>query len=173
VLAQRARLERLQPLHGVHAVPRDRLRLVFGELFDVHATFGRRDDHGRLRAAVHHHGEVHLARDIAAGFDVERLHHAALGAGLVRDERLAEQVLGDLPGVVGRTHELHAAGLAAAARVDLRLHDGERHVQRGERLLNLVGGVAGNALGDGHTELRQELLGLVLVDVHGFEGRTG
>ena len=48
---------------------------------------------------------------------------AALGAGLMRDERHAEHVARDALGFVGRPGELDAAALAAAAGVNLRLDD--------------------------------------------------
>ena len=126
----------------------------------------------RLRAAVHHHRQIHLAGDVAARLDVDRLHHAALGAGLVRHEGLAEQALRDLLRLVGRADQLDAARLAATTGVDLHLDDAERNAQVREGLAHFGDGRAGDALADGDAELRQELLGLILVDVHGFEGRA-
>jgi hypothetical protein len=171
--AQRPGLETHQALHGMHALARDRRRPVLGELFDVDATFGRRDDDRRLCGAIHDDREIHLAVDVAAGLDVEGLDDPALRTGLGRDDRLAEQALRDLLRLVGAAHELHAAGLAAASGVDLHLDHRERLVQRDERLADFVDRLARDALADGHAELRQQLLGLILVDVHGTEGRDG
>ena len=47
----------------------------------------------------------------------------ALRAGLMRDQRHADHLLGELLGLVGRFRQLDAAALAAAAGMDLRLHD--------------------------------------------------
>ena len=47
----------------------------------------------------------------------------ALRAGLVRDELHAEDLLGVLLGLVDGPRDLHAAALAAAAGVNLRLDD--------------------------------------------------
>ena len=50
-------------------------------------------------------------------------HQLALRSGLVRHERHADHVARDALGLVGVLGELHAAALAAAAGVNLRLDD--------------------------------------------------
>jgi hypothetical protein len=85
----------------------------------------------------------------------------------VRDERHAEHLLRVSPDLVDGLGDLHAAALAAAAGVDLRLHDpdaaaqllcdGHRFVGRHRRL----------AARRGDAVLPEDLLALVLVDVHG------
>ena len=101
----------------------DLLRVLGGDLLDLHAAFGRRHDDDAAGAAVDDHAEVELARDVDALLDEQALDHLALGPGLVRDELHAEDLLRRLARVGGALGDLHAAALAAAAGVDLRLDD--------------------------------------------------
>ena len=102
------------------------------DLLDVHAALGRAEDRDVLRGAVDEEREVELAVDLRARLDVEPLHDLALGAGLLGDEPHADHVGRGLLRLLGRLHDLDAAGLAAAARVHLRLHhDGAADVARG------------------------------------------
>jgi hypothetical protein len=94
----------------------------------------------------------------------------------VGDQRAAQHLLGLLGGLLDRLREAHAAllagggfleaALAAAAGVDLRLDDPERSLELACGGLGLVGLEHDAAAGDGGAVLAQELLGLVLVDVH-------
>ena len=63
--------------------------------------------------------------------------------------------------------DLHAAALAAAAGVDLRLHDPHLAAELLRRLDRLVDGERGNAARRGHAVLAEDFLALVFVDVHG------
>ena len=117
------------------------------------------------------HAEVELARDVDALLDEQALDLLALGAGLVRDQLHAEDLRGACLGVVARLGDLDAAALAAAAGVDLRLdHDdlvaGLGDQLLGRRLAPRRGCSAGRPLGTGTPYFLQELLGLVLVDLH-------
>ena len=56
--------------------------------------------------------------------------------------------------------------LAAAAGVDLRLHDVDRATEAFDNRLGLVGRVGNAARQHGDPELLQKLLGLVLMNVH-------
>ncbi len=96
------------------------------DLLDVHAAFGR-DDEGDARGfAVDQHREIELLVDRRAFLDVEPVDLLAVRAGLVRDQRRAEHAGRFLLHVVDRFDDLDAAGLAAAAGVDLRLHHPDR-----------------------------------------------
>jgi len=53
----------------------------------------------------------------------------AMRAGLMRDQHGAEQALGLLANLLFRLHQLDAAGLAAAAGMDLCLDDEHRRGQ--------------------------------------------
>ena len=101
--------------------------MCVGDLLDVHAALGRGHEGDAARVAVDDHAEVELARDVEALLDVEAAHLLPLGAGLVRDELHAEDLLGELPRLRGAAlRDLHAAALAATACVDLRLDDDDR-----------------------------------------------
>ena len=86
--------------------------------------------------AVDQRREVELLGDVGAVLDVEAVDLLAGRAGLDRDQRRAEHLLGEGLHLVDRLGEAHAAlvagrgllelALAAAAGVDLRLHDPER-----------------------------------------------
>ena len=75
--------------------------------------------------------------------------------------RAAARALGDL----------HAAALAAAAGVDLRLDDDDLVAGLGDQLLRgrlgLVEAERRLPLGHRHAVLREDLLALILVDLHG------
>ena len=77
-----------------------------------------------------------------------------------------EDVAGFLPGVAGVVGELHAAGLAASARQDLRLDD-----DLAAEFLRSRAGFLGSrrepALRDWDAEAAKQLLALVLVEIHG------
>ena len=93
------------------------------DLLDVDAALGARDHDDPLRVAVDDEREVELALDARGPLDQHAADALALGARLRRDERGAEHLVGDLGDLGGGVADLHAAGLAAAAGVDLRLHD--------------------------------------------------
>ncbi len=104
-----------------------------------------------------------------AGLDEQALHLLALRAGLVRDELHAEDGLRVLVGLLDGLGELDATALAAATGVNLRLDDDDR-IAGGEELLGGRVGLfqrGGHFTGgDGNAVLPQDLLGLILVDLH-------
>ena len=146
------------------------------DLLDVHAAF-RRDDEGDLAGgAVDEHGEIELGLDVGAVLDIEAVDLLAGLAGLDRDEGVAEHLLREFLDLVDGLGEAHAAllagggflelALAAAARMDLGLHDPERTAEFLGRGFRLVGGEDGHAAGDGQAEFLQDRLALVFMDVH-------
>ena len=80
-----------------------------------------------------------------------------------------------LAGFVGGAHDLHAAALAAAAGVDLRLDDGDGRAELDVRAGGLLGARHDAAARHGDAESAQELLRLELVDFHvgGPRGNEG
>ena len=74
-------------------------------------------------------------------------------------------LVGVLAGFVGVRGELHAAGLAAPADLDLRLDD-DRVAERIGHLHGVVDGVGDVAGRDGDAVAGEELLALVLEQVH-------
>ncbi len=114
----------------------DLLRRVVRDFLDVHAAFGR--DHERhLRGfAVDQHREIELLVDVGAFLDVEAVDLLAGGAGLDRDQRRAQHLLGEFVDLGDRLGDADAAlvagggflelALAAAAGMDLALHHPDR-----------------------------------------------
>src|SRR5262245_35176985 len=144
----------------------DLLGAARGDLLDLDAPLGRCDHRELLALAVDDDRKVELARDLRAGLDVDLAHEPALRAGLVAAQRHAENLGGDALRLGGRLRELDPPGLAAAAGVDLRLHDDDARVEPPRDLLRLGGRRRELAGGDGDSVRAQEPLGLVLVDVH-------
>ena len=68
-------------------------------------------------------------------------------------------------------HYLHAARLAAAAGVNLRLHDPDRAAQFFGALDRLIDTECRDAARHLHAEFAQDGFGLILVDIHGPSGR--
>src|SRR5690606_13257679 len=109
--------------------------------------------------AVEQEGEVELLGDLGALGDHQGLHDVALDVE-------AEDLLGTCRGLLGTVRELDAAGLAAAARLDLSLDDDGPAAQ-------LLGGLAGllrtprdDPLERGNPVLLEDVPGLVLEQVH-------
>ena len=84
----------------------------------------------------------------------------------MRDQRHAQHARRFLAHVVDRFDDLHAAALAAAAGVDLRLHHPDRTTEFLGRRHRFIDGESRNAAGHGHAEAAQHVFGLVFVDVH-------
>ena len=104
-----------------------RLGPLDGELLDLHAALvGGHREEGAV-GAVEQEGDVVLLLDVRARVDEHPVHRVALDVH-------AEDLLGVGPGVVRGLGDLHAAGLAAAADLDLRLDDGDAAELLGDRL---------------------------------------
>ena len=94
---------------------------------------------GRGRRAIEQNGKVNFARDVDRFRDEHLVDDAPGGAGLMRDQRLAEHFAGDVARFVRRFDQVDAAfesvrerPLAAAAGMNLRLHHevGRRELAR-------------------------------------------
>jgi len=141
---------------------------VGGDLLDVHAAGGRGHECDAAALAVEQQRQVDLALDRAAGLDVDQVDRQSRRAGLGRHETLAEHRLRCRADVLHRPAELDAAGLAAPARVDLRLDDPDLPLQltrRGDRLRRRRGHPA---LRHGHAVVGEDALRLVFVKIHGL-----
>jgi len=149
------------------------------DFLDIHAAFGRDDEGDAAGRTIDEEREVEFLGDVGAVGDVEAVDLLAGLTRLDRHQRVAEHVGGVRADLVEREGEANTAlriraeflelALAAAAGMDLRLHDEQRPGQllRGfDRLFDGEGGVAG---GDRRAELRQQFLGLIFVDVHGAD----
>ena len=88
------------------------------------------------------------------------------GAGLGRDQRRAEHRLGSAGDLGIGAAEFDAAGLAAPARMNLRLDRPVPAAELGGHIHRLLGTIGDPARGHGDAEPGQKFLGLILVDVH-------
>ena len=166
-LGDAAHVMRADVGHRIDRDGDDLVRRVVRDLLDVHAAFGRDHDRDARGRAIDQHRQVELPLDGGAFLDVEPVHLLAARAGLVRDQRRAEQPRRLLSHVVDGLDHLDAAGLAAAAGVDLRLHHPDRAAELLRGLHRLVDAERRDAPRHRHAETSQHRLGLVLVDVHG------
>ena len=82
-----------------------------------------RDDDGTAGRAVDQHAQIQLAFDLEPFLDEHTSDLPALRTGLVRDERHPDHLFRQALGFIGRFRQLDPAALAAAPRMDLRLHD--------------------------------------------------
>ncbi len=107
----------VEPVHRVDQDAGDGIGVALGDRLDLHAPLGGEHPEVLLGGAVQREAGVVLLGDVAGLLDPEPLHHMA--ADVEPQDRLG----GRCHGVEVRS-ELHAAGLAAPAGVDLRLdHD--------------------------------------------------
>ena len=144
----------------------DFFRRVVGDLLDVHAAFGG-DDKGDARGlAVDQRRKIELALDGRAFLDIDAVDLLAVRAGLVRHQRRAEDAGRFLFHVVDGFDHLDAAGLAAPAGMDLRLHHPDRAAELGGAFQRLVNGKCRHAARHRNAEFAQHGFGLILVDVH-------
>src|SRR5688572_15871865 len=88
----------------------------------------------------------------------------------MRHEPRAEHRFRVLLDLVARFRELHAAGLAAASRVHLSLHDPEMAAKRTCGHTRLGGRRRDLAFWDGNAVLGKQSLRLILVQIHRLTG---
>ena len=104
----------------------DGLRRFSRDLFNLHAAGLRSHKHQLARGAVQHNAQVELAVNRRGLFDKQTLHLLPLRPGLVRHQLHAQDGLGIALGILARFGHLHAAALAAASGMNLRLHHNAR-----------------------------------------------
>ncbi|CCH78022.1 Predicted hydrolase or acyltransferase (modular protein) [Nostocoides japonicum T1-X7] len=148
---------------GVDVDAGQRLGPLDGELLDLHAALLAAHREVGAVGAVEEEGEVVLLGDRGALGDHHPVDRVALDVH-------AEDLAGELLGLLGALGDLHAAGLAAATCLDLGLDDGDPAALRTDRLGSGPG--LGGCLGDGSGEhgdpvLLEDVSGLVLVEIHG------
>ena len=106
-------------------------------------------------------------RDGRAFLQIDAAHLAAARPGLMGDEHPAEHRTRRRDRLVAPGADLHAAGLAAPAGMNLRLDHPDRAAELVDRGLDTLRLQHRNAARDRHSEPRQHLLGLIFVEVHG------
>ena len=126
----------------------------------------------RLALTVDHEREVKLTLDGEPLLDEQALDDLAFRAGLMRDERLAEDLVGRFRRSLDALDDLHTARLATTTCMNLGLDDddlvaGLVDELLGRRASRLLGRHAGDALRHRNAVLPIELFRLILVNVHG------
>ncbi len=126
-----AAVMRHQPGRGIDRQGRDLVRRVVSDILNVHAALGRSDDRDAAAFAIDQQRQIIFLFDVDAVGDVEPLDGLAIGAGLDRDQCLAEHFGRMVADFVDRVREADAAlgigaellelALAASAGVDLGL----------------------------------------------------
>ena len=141
-------------------------KAIGGDLLDIHAAFGGGDEGDRLGAAVDQHRQVQLLVDVGTFGDQHGVDRKLHAGGLVGRHPGAEHRRGVLLHFIKVLRQLDAAGLAAAAGVDLRLD----HPQVARDVLGGCDGFfrsARHAPGRyGNAVVGKELLCLVFVKIH-------
>ncbi len=133
---------------------------------DFHAARRARHDHRSGDGAVHQDAQVKLALDVQAFLDQQALHDAPGGAGLRRHQLHAQHGLRQVGRFRRRFRQLHAACLAAASGVDLRLHHHDFRSQLLGHGARLFGRGDHFSPGSGHAESPENFLCLIFVDLH-------
>src|SRR5437660_7883577 len=108
---------------GIDGEGEDLFWPLASDLFDIHASLGRHHERNARSNAVDQRRQVEFLFYRRTFFDVEAVDDLALGAGLMGDERRAQDA-GRLAGrLLNGVDDLDATRLAAAAGVDLSLDD--------------------------------------------------
>ena len=160
LLGDGARGRQVDSLDGVHRHLGQPVGLGGGHLFDLHAALDRAHRQVGAVGAVEQEGDVVLLGDVAGLGDEQLLDDVALDVE-------AEDVLGVLVGVVGGGGVFDAAGLAAAADLDLRL-DHHRMTDLFRDGLGALGGVGDPTGRARDVVLGEQFLRLVLEKIHGL-----
>src|SRR3954454_11349849 len=150
----------VDPDDRVDLDPGQRVRALDGELLDLHPALlaGHREV-----AAV---GPVEQHREVVLLGDLGPLGHHHPVHGVALDVH-AEDVRGAGGGLVGAVRELHAAGLATASGLDLRLDDDRAAAQPLGARAGLLRRLRDRRLEHGDPVLGEQVACLVLEQVHG------
>ena len=116
-LADLAGLEIGQTDADVDRLAMDLLGGLGGNGLDLDASFGGGHQHRALEVAVDRQAQVELAGDVVAHRHQHLGNRLTRCAGLIRDQRLAQQACRSLLGLGGRLHELHTLGHALGTRL--------------------------------------------------------
>ena len=100
-----------------------------GDYFDLHPAFGTRDKHRPPAIPIDEDAHIQFLGNRGPFFDQQPPHFPPLWAGLVRDERLADQFLDQTWNSRLVLRNFDAAGFASTACMDLRLDDKDRGIE--------------------------------------------
>ncbi|MDR6358060.1 hypothetical protein Q3H58_004731 [Pseudomonas psychrotolerans] len=142
------------------------LRSVVRDLLDVHATFGGSHEHDAAAGTIDHGAQIELLVDVGAGFDQDLADRLTVGVGLVGHQTLAQPLGGEFLGFFFALDQLHATGLTAATGMYLGFDDPLVAADTAASLVGLLGGVYSEAFGNGQAVFSEQLLTLILVEIH-------
>jgi hypothetical protein len=173
-----AEFPRLEPLHtdgGLDDYAHQALGPLGRDLFDLHPAFRGGDDADAFAAAIEDEADVQLLGDRYRRLDVQALYQLALRARLLGDQHTPEEISGGGVYLVLIGADADAAGLAAAAGVDLGFDHPPVAADLARAVDGLIRGVDDVATGDWDAEVGEELFGLILVYIHksGSGGHEG
>ena len=160
-------LERLEASRRMHGDRLDLLRVLLGHFFNVHAAFGRGHEDDALQRAVDQGRHIQLAGNGAGLFHPHAVDGQTLGVGLLGDQARADHLAGRIFHGIEALDELHAAGLAAAAGMHLRLDDKLVAANFLGHRAGLFGAGGKAAFRHGNAVAGEEGLRLVFVKIHG------
>src|SRR6266704_2801849 len=163
-----AGLVRLQTHGRMNHLAQNGAGIFPGDFLDFHAACGAGHEDDAAARAIDEEAEIKFALDVEAFFDEQALDDAAGGAGLRSDQLHAENVAGEIGGLVGGTRQLHAACFAAAACVNLGFNDDDSDVrpQTVRRFARFFSGEDDFTARSGDAVARQDRLGLVFMNLH-------
>ena len=143
------------------------LRMLGRDGLDVHAAIATGDKHDAFTRAVHQGTQVKLACNCRGAFDQKAVNRQTRTVGLMGGQCAAEQLIAGLAQLIDGIDQTNTAGLAAAARVNLCLHDPARTAERAGRRDGRVCRVDDHAVRNADPVVRKQTLGLVFVQLHG------
>ncbi len=152
------RLLRGAALEGVHADHGQGLGVVLGDLLDLHPALDRGHRQEGAVRPIEQEGDVVLLGDLRGLGDQDLVHGVALDVH-------PEDVGSAGAGLILAVGELHAACLAAAAHLHLGL-DHHRAADAAGGQARRIGRLADGAGDDRHAMLPEQVLGLVLIQIH-------
>ncbi|MCY1228304.1 hypothetical protein D9M72_406100 [compost metagenome] len=164
--SQLAALEGLSADQRVDGGLEDLLGSVVSNFLDVHATFGGSHEHDAAAGTIYHGAQVQFLGDVGAGFDQDFADRLTVGVSLIGHQALAQPVGGEGLGLFLAFDQLHAARFTAAASVDLGFHDPFATTDFFAGFCGFFRGVYGKALGYGQAVFSEQLLTLILVEIH-------
>ena len=163
---QLPRLERREADGRIDMLLEDPIRLLFRDLLDVHPALRADHQHRAAGRPVENHAEIELPGDLEPFLDEDPAHDASFRAGLMGDERHAQDLLRERLGLVRLLRDFDAAALAAPAGVNLGLDDDRPASETARDSCGLFGRVGDFTARDRYAILRQDLLRLILVNLH-------
>ena len=156
-----------KPSCGLDVAPDERVRVLLGDLLDVHPAHRREHRQQLLGRAVEDDRRVVLGLDLGGALDPDLVDGEGPLAARSADVH-AEDRIGVLLGLLAVLRDLDPARLAAAADLDLRL-DHARVADLLRRLDRGLDGVGDPSIGYGDPVAGEELLSLILEQIQGRE----